>query len=337
MKSPEQRVLSIHYAVWLVDYLQQKGIAVEQLLAGTGLSAAIFVDPDAVMVESQHRQLLFNAIALSNRPSLGLEVGLNRKFFTLASLGNAMLFSNTLREAIELGIKNQAYTGRYSGQTLLLSFYVEQQNAIFQIDDSPELGALRVFAIEEMLGNIVAQSKVVRGEPLSIKQLRCAYPEPKCTEIYREVFDCPVIFSAPITQLEFSAKDLDQPLPQASAASAKLFAKDCDRILASRRSSDLISMIRRILLQKPQSMPTAQHMAEFLCCSPRTLRRKLLDLDTTYQKLVESVRSRLAKQYLVNTQLDISQIAFALGYSDSATFNRAFKKWTGKTPTAYRV
>lgn len=336
MKAPGQRVLSIHYAVWLVDYLEQQGITVEQLLAGTEVVPQMFTDPDAVMTESQHSKLLLNAVSLSSTPALGLELGLNRKFFTLASLGNAMLFSRSLRESIEFGIKYQAYTGRYSGYSLMLSFLEEGNTAIFQIVDDPCLGSLRVFAIEEMLGNILAQSKVILERSLPLTELHCAYPEPVYVDVYRKVFDCPIKFDAANTRLMFDQSVLDLALPQASATSAKLFAQECDRMVSNQPVDDLLTSIRRILMQQPKNMPAAEDMAELLCCSPRTLRRKLQEFGTSYQKLTENVRCEIAKQYLANAQLDVAEVAYALGYSDATSFNRAFKKWTGMTPGAFR-
>ena len=79
-----------------------------------------------------------------------------------------------------------------------------------------------------------------------------------------------------------------------------------------------------------------EQVAEKLHASPRTLRRKLAQEDTSFQELTTEVRSTLAKELLLSGKFSIDQVAERLGYSDSAAFHHAFKRWTGKSPSSYR-
>ncbi|TMX45000.1 hypothetical protein DA100_04875 [Vibrio sp. Hep-1b-8] len=81
----------------------------------------------------------------------------------------------------------------------------------------------------------------------------------------------------------------------------------------------------------------AERLAVQFGCSERTLRRHLEQCCTSYQQLLNEVRADLAKEYLVGTRLTVEEIAFRLGYSDSANFRRAFKRWTGTTPQHFRA
>lgn len=73
------------------------------------------------------------------------------------------------------------------------------------------------------------------------------------------------------------------------------------------------------------------------CVAPRTLRRKLEAEGTSYSELLSSVRHALAVDYLGTTLLSVEDVASALGFSDTASFRHAFKRWTGRTPNAYRA
>jgi AraC-like DNA-binding protein len=86
----------------------------------------------------------------------------------------------------------------------------------------------------------------------------------------------------------------------------------------------------------PHGKATARTVAKGLALSIRTLSRRLADEGTTYAEVVDELRRSLALQYLRDPGVSLSQIAWALGYEGSTSFNHAFKRWTGQTPSAAR-
>ncbi|MBU8899079.1 AraC family transcriptional regulator [Corallococcus sp. H22C18031201] len=82
--------------------------------------------------------------------------------------------------------------------------------------------------------------------------------------------------------------------------------------------------------------PQMAEVARGLHVSARTLQRRLAEQDTTFQDEVDAVRNTLARQYLADPHLGVSEVAFLLGFAELSTFDRAFKRWTGKTPRAWR-
>ncbi|MBA6097067.1 MULTISPECIES: AraC family transcriptional regulator [Pseudomonas] len=83
-------------------------------------------------------------------------------------------------------------------------------------------------------------------------------------------------------------------------------------------------------------MPDMNTVAGPLCMTPRTLRRRLIDEDTTFLKLCDEVRYALAREFLREYVLSVEQISARLGYIDPTSFIKAFKRWTGETPLSYR-
>ena len=84
------------------------------------------------------------------------------------------------------------------------------------------------------------------------------------------------------------------------------------------------------------TVPTLSQVASRLFVSTRTLRRRLEDAQTSYQEIVGETRRDLAVRYLTQTSLSTEAIAEILGYSDTANFRQAFKRWTGESPQQYR-
>ena len=101
-------------------------------------------------------------------------------------------------------------------------------------------------------------------------------------------------------------------------------------------SISLKSEIIELMVGSPGSFPPLEEIARKLGFSPRNLRRKLKEEDSSYQEILKEVRLQLAKQYL-KSGLTVERIAELLDYSEISTFSRAFKSWTGKSPQQYRA
>ena len=83
-------------------------------------------------------------------------------------------------------------------------------------------------------------------------------------------------------------------------------------------------------------MPSFEQVADRLHMSTSTLRRRLMEENTTYQQLKDECREAAAIEYLVQRQLKIHEIATLLGFSEAASFVRSFRNWTGMSPKEYR-
>ena len=94
--------------------------------------------------------------------------------------------------------------------------------------------------------------------------------------------------------------------------------------------------VRMLLLAKPGRFPAIDEVAGQLNVSVRTLRRRLNEENCSYRDLLEEVRYQLAKEYLLDTQLPLAEIAELLGYTDPGNFSHAFRRWSGHSPRAHR-
>ena len=291
---------------------------------------------DALIGAKQHKGLLLDAQRSYKGSDLGLLLGLQRSIATHDQLAYLMISSATLREASNAGLKYQNYSGRFSGNLVVTSFSEIQAEGCYQIDAKAELGELRLLAIEDILANIVTNARWVLGQALPITKLRCNYPAPAHLARYESIFQCPIEFDAPATQLFFSADVLDKPLPGASPHSVTLYKKLCEEKSITHNHGDIAWRLSQIIVENPAAPPSLYDAAMRLNLSPRTLSRKLLAQGWRYQQLIDQVKEIHARRHLSDPTLSITRVGQQLGYADSSGFHRAFKKWTGLSPRAFR-
>ena len=309
---------------------------IDTIAAKNGLSHHALQDPNALVSAEQHRGLLSDAQRCYQGSDLGLILGLKRSVATHDKLAYLMLSSATLREASNAGLKYQNYSGRFSGNLVVTSFSEIQAEGCYQIDAKAELGELRLLAIEDILTNIVTTCRWVLGQALPITKLRCNYPAPAHVEQYQLIFHCPIEFDAPTTQLFFNANILDKPLPQSSPHSVTLYKKLCEEKSITRNQGNVAWRLSQFIVEDPANPPSLYDVAIKLHCSRRTLSRKLLAQGWRYQQLIDQVREIHARRHLSDPSLSITRIGQQLGYADSSGFHRAFKKWTGLSPSGFR-
>lgn len=175
-----------------------------------------------------------------------------------------------------------------------------------------------------------------RRIPILAIELRCA--EPGFCDDYRVMFSQNLQFNRPRTRMIFASDCLDLPVRRSVEELQRFLAQAPANILVKYR--DPASLARRIkddLRQLPAACwPETEALAQGLCISASTLRRRLADEGQTYQGLKDSVRKELAIAWLADAQVSFAQIAERLGFADTSSFYKAFRKWAGCNPGHYR-
>jgi AraC-like DNA-binding protein len=164
------------------------------------------------------------------------------------------------------------------------------------------------------------------------------HPEPADTSIYREIFgDIPILFGTSANAILFDPEYLNRPLRSAEPRLHEVLRRQADQLLASLpRHESVTSSVRKLVLDNMNGRKVSiEEVARRMHVSRRTLHRQLAAEGITYKKLVDDLRRLVALQHLEKRRLGVDEIAFLLGFSDSAAFYRAFKRWTGRTPQEY--
>ena len=146
-----------------------------------------------------------------------------------------------------------------------------------------------------------------------------------------------ITFNSHSNQLRFDKQYLTLPMVLANSVARRLAEQKCEEQLKAVDDIDsIVAKVRRCLQSDPDSIPTMDEVSERLHMTSRTLRRQLQSFGTSFQDLLSDIRKTRAVQLLQNTDKSVDDIAFELGYSDPSNFGRAFKKWTGKSPSCIR-
>jgi AraC-like DNA-binding protein len=151
-------------------------------------------------------------------------------------------------------------------------------------------------------------------------------------------FGCEVRFDAPADLLVLDATALAEPFVTHNAELLEVITPGLEAALnESGHARTLADDVRTALSQRIcGERPAVEKVAKALGMSPRTLQRRLEELGTTYQRLLDDVRRRSARRLLTNTDLDSGEVAFLLGFEELNSFTRAFHGWEGTTPTRWR-
>lgn len=152
---------------------------------------------------------------------------------------------------------------------------------------------------------------------------------------------CEVRFDAPHVAIGLRADILDAPLLNENAALHAVATQHAEALLAREAeasAADWLGVVRRAVHARLETgNASVERIAKAVGVSPRTLQRQLQVAGTSLRALVEEARKDIAIRELATTDRSITDLAFLLGFSETSAFDRAFRRWTGKTPLAYRA
>ena len=162
-------------------------------------------------------------------------------------------------------------------------------------------------------------------------------PAPPCLPELERFFGSPPRFEAENNRIVISAAGVDDALPRSNATIVRLADEAAQHYLAALDKTDVVSRVRSAILELlPDGEPAKRVVAQRLALSERTLTRRLVERDASFRELVDDVRRELAIAYMGRPDQSVLETALVLGFTDQSNFARAFRRWTGKSPTDYR-
>lgn len=332
--SPRQFQRGIAGVRAMVDVGVEHGVPVLACLDGSGVDRNALTDDTAHVRAWQELVVAQNLVrATGDAPGLGLEVGSRIPLRTYSVWGFALLASPTLREAAAVGLRYLELTFAMVG----IHLQEDRDEVRLVLDDGLVPQPVRHFFVEREMANIRTILDTIVGRPFTPLRLDLRFPQPEEPAPYEAFADTPIAFGAPRNAIVTLAAALDQSLPQADRHTMQVCERECDLLLARRADTGFAARVRELLTQWPDGIPDMGVAAAELYVSTRTLHRRLAVEGTSYRRLVDEARHARAVEMLSTRGLGVDQIAARLGYADAATFIRAFRRWTGATPGAYRT
>ena len=324
-------VIPATYVKLLYDYLADRKVNAEQLLGpppevDNGLGRLPLAE------WKQHLQI---ASALLNDPLLGLHLGetISPKHFGV--LGYVLLSCRTLGAAL---LRLQQYHQLiYNANPMQIEADATHVTLLWGVDMGRPGGLVDETAIAALVHSCRDITDKPNYAPVSVAFVN---PVPDNLQPYENWFGCPVAFDQDSTRITVKLSDLYTPLRTADPALIQILEQQADALLAKLKASEdrpLSAEVRQLIVQQIRhSEPSADSVAAALNITSRTLHRKLTSESTSFRLVLQQTRHQLAKEYLQDPRLQLSEIALLLAYSEQSAFNRAFKSWQQQTPAQYR-
>jgi AraC-like DNA-binding protein len=326
-----REVMPAVYAAQLVELGARFRVRRDDLLEGTGIGAAALDQPDARVSSLAIATLAARALHLTKEPGLGYYLGLQLKLSSHGNVGLAAMTAATLGDALRIA---QRYIGLRDPH-LVLEHYIEGDLAVLELIDVLPNFPLRVFTTEALCTAFAQIGRSLLGRPLS-GFVDMAFPEPPYFQGFAHLLPGAVRFNQTKNRLLFPRSLLDESLPMSDPVAARQALSQCEAELERLgETSSLLFDIRREL-RASDSFPSLEEVAERQRVSARTLKRRLSAHGTSFRQLTDELRRDRALVLLENPELTVERIAELLGYSDASNFQRAFRRWLGVSPAAFR-
>lgn len=332
-----ERIYAPYKIEMLVEALAEQGISAEDCLRGSGLELADIHNPDAQTSVRQYLSVCQNAVRLSTDPATPFKVGLRMHLSAYGMYGYALMCSVTIRDFFNLGVKYH----KLATPTLTIEWREDPDAAVWVFPDAFISGPsreLKEFLIEQQFAQHVTHLKDVAGRDCTATRAHFAHPAPAHASVYEAYLGCPCYFEKDAYELFYPQALLDQKPQLAHKLTSTLLQDTCDRLIGqAKTSSGTAGEVYQLLMRTPGHFPTMEVVAGALNMTPRTLRRHLEAEGLTFAEITEDVRCSLATEYLRTTKMSTDDIAGLVGFSETANFRRAFKRWTGKAPGEFRI
>jgi AraC-like DNA-binding protein len=270
---------------------------------------------------------------ITGNQSIGLDAAKYYSPLDLNALGVTFLSSSTLIEALQRLDRYESVLNSSLDFTV-----VETEDRVDFTCEEPAVDSNALRIIEDVRMSVVLDlSRTGLNHSLDPIEIAFTYPEPEDTGDYFGLFRCPLVFGHNQSLISFKLTDAQRPFSNAARELAIANDHILDSMMKDLGSLDLIAQVKRAIIDAlPSGAPDQSDIAKLIFVSNRTLQRKLADEGTNFRTLLLEVRRELAERYIADNSLPLAEISYMLGFSDTSSFSRAFKRWTGDSPNVFR-
>ena len=326
--------ISAQKLYFIGDALLKLGLSREQVFGELAHRLAK-EEKSAAMISGEELINVYKNICALDTPNIGLQLGAQISCGCYGLYGCVLLSKKTLDDALKFSI---SYHSLVTRTTRLYLQSINETNTLYGCEDILEQPELKRFNLEfQIATNLTLIRESLDDSNLSPKTIYFEFSEPGDSALYSKMFNCPLIFDHHFTGIELTAEQVQLCLSKQNDLAVPLLMKTCDEELHNILSANsVLQQIYEWVCQHIHGDLSLNQLSEQMCMTPRTLRRRLAEYDTSFNEVCAEVKCRFAKNYLVKTKLSIDDIAASLGFKDPANFRRAFKGWTNLTPTQFR-
>ncbi len=304
------------------------------LLSGTGLDPDAPWDPKVMIPDSSYYDMLEQIAARTDATDLPLRCGASMQCDDYGALGLAWKAAPDLMGSFSRVVR---YARLW---TSVVAYAAEDRpdGILFIVNRTgPDRLGLHM-SNEATLASAVSLAREVSPRPFAPLQVFIRHAAPKVTDHHETYFGCPVHFGADRNALLLSKDTLAQPNILGDRGITQFLLSHLDAELAQIGDDATLEAKTKDAIARALSegLPKMADIARGLGLSARSFHRRLAEHGLSFQTLTEDTRRELAKGLLRDERYSLAEIAFLTGFSEQSAFTRAFKRWVGITPAAFR-
>lgn len=317
----------------MINFAARFGVDRDTCLQGTDIIAEALCDSDALITRNQEMRLIENLLlALPNEPALGFQLGMQYNIATFGVWGFALRTSRTIRDAAARAMHYLPLSTAYC------RVYQVEDAGLFGLglDPEPIPSHLRQFLLERDMATTFNLMKELNFAGIQIAGIELEGDPPEYAALVELLCGFKPVYNSQRNAGLIRTEDADRPLPMFDANLVRMLEDQCKMQLDRRKVAGLEGQVRQQLLGSLGLVATLDDVAKVLAMSPRSLRRKLEQEGTNFRGIVEEERRQIALQLLSCSRMKLDELAIHLGYTDTASFTRAFRRWMSCSPGEYR-
>ncbi len=327
----QSKLASIQIILW--NILKNYGVDPSQIFHRAKLNPELLKDPGARYPLSNIAHLWEEIDKVIEDPCYGLKAARFWHPTHFGTLGYAMLESQSVRESLQRMLRFHRVISDANFGKLVDD--KKAKTLIFFLNwDAENFSAAREDAAIALLLSICRLNIQEEFSPVSV---RLTHLRPHCAGKHYSFFRCPVTFNSPSSCLVLPYDITDRILPGVDKDLLACKDQIMTKYIASLDQGHIEIKVKKAITKKlPSGNITIQQVAKKLGMSTRSMQRSLCEKGTNFAQILKETRSELAKQYVKDKTLELTEIAFLLGFSELSTFSRSFKKIHGISPNQYR-
>ena len=335
---PSAPTVSAGYAHDLLKFAIARGADAARLSEQSGIDPQVLQDPDSRIPFARYMALMTAAKALCRDPALALHLGASKDFTEVSIVGLICYAAPTMGE----GLAELNRFGR-----LVAEVDVPAGGQRFQVqphDDGLWLVDLRhdpnsfPELTESTWSRFISETARHFPDAPFAKAVHVTHAKPDHSAEYDRVMKVPVTFESDKNAIKIDPTWLSLPLHNPNRYVFGVLSEHAERLLQSLASAKSVrGQVENVLLPMLHKGDVSmEHVARQLGLSRQALYRKLTQEKVRYERLVDDLRRRMALNYLSGGKTSVNETAYLVGFADPSSFSRAFKRWTGSSPRAWK-
>ena len=318
----------------LLEACAHLGLDTGQILKAARLDPVTLQDPDARIPIEQVDALWRKAYELSNDPNLALHA------IEVLPFGAYRVIDFLAASAPTVGAALAKVSDYFPliNSVVCLRYVVGDRHVTVAVEAPSRPAVITRPYAEYTLAAVFLRTRIATHQKYPLMRVEFSHPQPADVSEHERIFECPIRFGADTCQVVIARDVWDTPRTGGDPMLFSVLDTHARMLLDQLPPpSDLVGHVREAIEAELRGGdPKLESIARRLAMSARTLQRRLRDEGVVFNDVLDDMRFRAAKSYLAQRDIAGTEVAFLLGFAGQSSFNHAFKRWSGHTPTEYR-